>query len=202
VLFVDADEFCTPALAREIAALLRDPGDAVGAYVAGRTYLLGRWIRRCTLYPSYQFRLLRRGHAHFRKEGHGQREEFAGRAVYLRESWRHEAFSKGIAQWVERHNAYSTDEVELLARLRRERLRVADLAAGDPIRRRRAWKIVGARTPCRPLSRFLYTYVLRGGFLDGYPGLLYCLLRVAHEIHIMAKLAERESAVSAGRQQG
>jgi hypothetical protein len=36
----------------------------------------------------------------------------------------------------------------------------------------------------------MYIYVVRGGFLDGWPGLWYCLLRLGHEIHITVKLAE------------
>jgi hypothetical protein len=49
---------------------------------------------------------------------------------------------------------------------------------------------LAARLPFRPLTRFLYVYVLRRGFLDGRPGLIFCLLRFAHDIHIVAKLTE------------
>ena len=45
---------------------------------------------------------------------------------------------------------------------------------------------------------FVYLYFIRRGFLDGRPGLLFCLLRVANEIHMAAKLAEADQAVAAG----
>ena len=191
VLFIDADEFCTNSLIKEIADFVRHPGDHVGAYIAGRNYFLGRWLRRSTMYPSYQLRLLKNGHVTFQKEGHGQREVTKGPLRYLESNWNHEAMSKGLHQWIERHNNYSSDEVDLILRLRREELKPTSLMRKDPIERRRALKILAARIPLRPLMRFTYTYFIKLGFLDGYPGFIYCCLRVAHDIHIVAKLAER-----------
>ena len=194
ILFVDADEFCTPALIGEIADFISNPGPHVGAFIAGRNMFLGRWLKHSTMYPSYQLRLFRRGEVRFRKEGHGQREVTEGQLAYLRSWWRHEAFSKGVHQWIARHNAYSTNEVELILRLRRERMILADCVSPDPIIRRRALKRLGARAPLRPWARFFYIYVLRGGFLDGRAGLNYCLLRLAHDLHISVKTAERSGA--------
>lgn len=190
ILFVDADEFCDDALMDEIDVFIRQPDGFVGAYVAGRNYFLGRWLKRTTMYPSYQLRLLKSGHVRYRKEGHGQKEETDGPLQYLLQGWRHEGFSKGVHQWIARHNDYSSEEVELILRLRSDKLQWGGLVSDDAIARRRAWKTLGAKLPMRPLGRFLYTYVLRLGFLDGYPGFLYCCLRVAHDFHIVTKLAE------------
>jgi hypothetical protein len=95
-----------------------------------------------------------------------------------------------LAHWIERHNRYSSKETELLRRLRNEPLRLLELVRGRPIARRRCVKRIGARMPCRPPVRFLYTYIVRRGFLDGRAGFIYCLLRAAHEIHVDAKLIE------------
>lgn len=193
ILFVDADEFCDDELLDEIGTFIRQPGVHVGAYVAGRNYFLGRWLKYSTMYPSYQLRLLKPGKVRYRKEGHGQREETDGSLHYLSHGWRHEGFSKGIRQWVARHNEYSSAEVELLLRLRSEPLHLGRLVSRDAIERRRAMKILAARLPMRPVGRFVYVYVLKRGFLDGYPGLLYCCLRIAHDIHIVAKMTERRT---------
>jgi glycosyltransferase involved in cell wall biosynthesis len=207
LLFVDADEYCTPELIDEIDAFLGAPGRFVGAYVAGRNHFLGRWLKHSTLYPSYQLRLLRHGAVRFRKEGHGQREVTTGPLHYLRHGWVHDGFGKGLHQWIARHNDYSTQEIELIRRLRDEPVGWRDLLA-DPVRRRRCLKRLGARAPMRPWARFLHTYVWRRGFLDGRAGLVFCLLRLAHDIHIMAKLAEEdycEAAAGTGslvRQEG
>jgi glycosyltransferase involved in cell wall biosynthesis len=190
ILFIDADEYCTTELLEEIEVFITSPGKFCGGFIAGKNYFLGRWLKRATMYPSYQLRLLRMGEIYYRKEGHGQKEVTNGPLHYFKESWRHEAFSKGVSEWLARHNRYSTDEVELILRLRSEPFKPVQSLSRDPISRRRALKRLGARLPFRPIVRFLYVYILRRGFLDGYPGFLYCLLRIAHDIHIMAKLAE------------
>ena len=54
------------------------------------------------------------------------------------------------------------------------------------------------RLPLRPALRFLYMYVLRLGFLDGKPGLVYCRLLASYERMIVTKLKvlERRRATS------
>lgn len=190
ILFVDADERVTPACAAAVDVAIRQPGANVGYYLAPRNYFLGRWIKHCTLYPSWQLRLLKKGHVRFRKEGHGQREVADGPLRYIHEPYDHFGFSKGVAEWIDRHNMYSTHETELIRRLRAEPVRWLDMFTRGPVVRRRFLKRLAARTPCRPFARFFYLYVLCGGFLDGRPGLIFCMLRVSHEIHIAAKLAD------------
>ncbi|MBX3437496.1 MAG: glycosyltransferase family 2 protein [Planctomycetaceae bacterium] len=190
VLFLDADEHCNAECARGIRDAVEHPGENVGFYLTCRNMFLGRWIKRCSLYPTWQLRLLKRGEVRYRKEGHGQREIADGPLGYLDAPYDHYGFSHGVAHWVARHNRYSTDEVELVHRLRQEPLALQDLISLDPIRRRRCLKRMAARFGCRPLARFVYLYFIRRGFLDGRAGFHFCLLRVAHEIHITVKLAE------------
>ena len=190
ILFLDADERCTPACANAIRSAVQNPGNSAGFFMTCRNFFLGRWIKHCTFYPSWQLRLLKAGQVRFRKEGHGQREVTEGPLRYIPEPYNHFGFSKGIEHWIARHNVYSTNEVELIHQLRLQPLDLKELFSSDPVRRRRALKSIAARTGCRPLFRFLYMYVIRAGFLDGYPGFVFCMLRVSHEIHITAKLAD------------
>jgi len=192
ILFVDADEYCTPELLDEIAGFIQKPRNEVGAFVAGKNYFLGKWLKRSTMYPSYQLRLLKFGQVRYRKEGHGQKEVTQGPLGYLVNGWIHDGFHKGLHQWIERHNQYSTDEIDLILELRNQRVTWADLFHPDAIRRRRALKQLAARAPARPIARFLYVYVWKLGFLDGYPGLVFCMLRFAHDVHIGAKLEEQK----------
>jgi len=189
VLFIDADEFMEDPLADEISSFVQSPGEHVGGFIAGRNYFLGRWLKRCTFFPSFQLRLLKVGRVRYRKEGHGQREVMDGAAIYLRGSWYHDAFSHGIAQWIERHNKYSSEEVELILRLRGEPLRLKEFF-GTPLVRRRMLKRLLSRLPGRAVIRIVYTYLIHCGFLDGRAGFWFCVLRFAHECHIVAKLAE------------
>jgi glycosyltransferase involved in cell wall biosynthesis len=172
-----------------------DPGTEpipshAGYYLCNRYFFMGRWIKHCALYPSWQLRLLRKGQVRFRKEGHGQREVTEGSLGYLEEPYDHYGFSKGIEAWVARHDAYASNEVELIRRLRSEPLELKRLFSADPIARRRCLKSLAVHLPCRPLFRFLYMYIIRFGFLDGRPGWVFCRLRFSHEMNIAEKLGD------------
>jgi glycosyltransferase involved in cell wall biosynthesis len=189
ILFVDADERFTETCSRAIREAVMQPGQNVGFYLCYRNIFLGRWIRHCKMFPTWQLRLLKRGQVRYRKEGHGQREVMDGPAGYIHQPYDHLDLSKGLSQWIARHNQYSSNEVELIARLRSEPIGWRDLL-GAPIQRRRCMKKIAARLNGNPWAWFVYLYVIRGGFLDGRAGLHYCLLRLAHQIHIRAKLYE------------
>ena len=45
----------------------------------------------------------------------------------------------------------------------------------------------------RPLVRFLYAYVVRLGFLDGMPGLVFCTLLAFYDFLAWANVYERRS---------
>ena len=190
ILFLDADERCTSACANAIRLAVEDPAGNTGFFLCYRNLFLGRWIKRCTMYPTWQLRLLKVGHVRYRKEGHGQREVMTGSAGYISEPYDHYGFSKGVKHWIARHNEYSSSELELIDVLSSEPVGLAGVLSHDPVKRRRTLKALAARVPLRPFVRFFYLYVLRFGFLDGRPGFLFCLLRLAHECHIVVKRAE------------
>lgn len=193
ILFVDADEFCVPELAREIGDYIRSPGDTVGAFIAGKNHFMGKWLRYSGLYPSPQLRLLKLGAVRYRKEGHGQREVTDGKLAYLKQGWVHEGFSKGLADWFDKHNRYSSEEVDLMLRLRREPVGLRQLLSNDALSRRQCMKRIGARLlPLMPLLRFGYRYGFRRGFLDGKPGFLFSLLCASITIQVVAKVFEAE----------
>jgi len=65
IMFLDADERVTPALANEIReTVARNPGP-VGFWVPRRNIILGRWIKHAGWYPDRQLRLLKRGCARY-----------------------------------------------------------------------------------------------------------------------------------------
>jgi hypothetical protein len=66
----------------------------------------------------------------------------------------------------------------------------AGLFSRDPVTRRKAQKQLAYRLPGRPLLMFLGLYVVRLGFLDGRPGLIYCTLRMIYEYMIDLKVKE------------
>jgi hypothetical protein len=112
-----------------------------------------------------------------------------GEVRVLTEHLDHFPFAKGVAWWVERHNRYSTMEAALL-RGEPPSPTWGQLLARDPAQRRKALKAIAYRLPFRPALVFAYLYILRGGFLDGIPGLQFCALRSGYEFLIDLKLAE------------
>lgn len=192
VLHLDADEIVTPALREELLEAVQS--NAVDAYrIPSKTIFFGHWLRYAGLYPSYQVRFGRKGSWRFKQVGHGQREDIATKRIgTLKEPYLHYSFSKGLAEWFEKHNRYSTDEArEALRQLSQEdRLDWSVLLSWDTTLRRRAVKQLSIRLPFRPTLRFLYMYVFRLGFLDGAPGLTYCRLLAAYEYMIVLKMRE------------
>jgi glycosyltransferase involved in cell wall biosynthesis len=191
VLMVDADEVVTPQLVDEMRAAVAaaDP-DTVLYRFRRKDFLLGRWIRRSSGYPTWFGRLARVGRVRVEREVN---EEYVadGRVGLLQEHLLHYPFNKGFAAWIDKHNRYSSMEAQaLLGQATLARFRWRDLLSRDPAQRRVSLKAVLYALPGRPLVVFLYLYVLRGGFLDGRAGLVFSLLRTGYEFLIDCKVLE------------
>jgi glycosyltransferase involved in cell wall biosynthesis len=190
VLHLDADERVSPELLPEMFDTIKD-GRRFAYQIALKVMFMGCWLRHAGLYPSYQVRLGHRNKLRFVQVGHGQREnlqpEFVGR---LKGGLIHYSFSKGLHDWFEKHNRYSSDEVRHHLETETERVKTGALFSADPVRRRRALKQFSFHLPFRPSFRFAYMYFLRLGFLDGRAGFYYCRLLAAYELMIALKFKE------------
>jgi glycosyltransferase involved in cell wall biosynthesis len=182
VFHLDADERMTPELDAACRAAIAEPAAAQldGFYVAPKMLWNGRWIPRCTDFPAWQARFVKAPEFSFIEVGHGQREAPGMRMGRLNASYLHDLSSGGEAEWLDRHRRYARAEA-------RQHLAtgpapsLAALVAADKLARRRALKRLSYALPARPLLRFVYQYLLRGGFLDGRAGLNYCRLLARYE---------------------
>jgi glycosyltransferase involved in cell wall biosynthesis len=199
VFILDADERITPELAVELTALANgEAGTTVGYYVNRRFWFLDGWLNHCGYYPSWNLRFFRHRLGRYEQvtlEGDtesGDNEvhehvHLEGPAGHLRGEMEHYAFPD-IATWVEKHNRYSSWEARVqLAHDPRAPLR-ADLETG--LARKRRLRQLAWALPFRPTLRFLYHYVWRAGFLDGYRGYVFCRLMAFYEFLSAAKAAE------------
>jgi glycosyltransferase involved in cell wall biosynthesis len=191
VLFLDADEKSTPAFASAMAAAITSaPNEVAGFYCCWKMIVEEVWLKRCDGFPKWQFRLMRKGRANFADFGHGQKEnEIQGELRYLKEPYEHRPLSKGWADWLDRHNGYSTKEA-------RERVDLVFhprevFSSHKPIRNR-ALKAFVSRVPGWPLIRFAIPYFLKTGFLEGRVGFTYCLNLAYYEYLIQIKMREIE----------
>jgi glycosyltransferase involved in cell wall biosynthesis len=192
ILHLDADEIITHELHTEMLHAIRD-GRYDAYQIPSKMMFFGQWLRYSGMYPSYQVRLGHRERLRFKQVGHGQREDLAPERVgTLTQPYLHYSFSKGLTDWLEKHNRYATDEArETVKRLEASaHIDWTGLGSGDQSRRRRALKELAYRLPFRPTLRFFYMYVLRGGFLDGQAGLTYCRLLAIYEYLIVLKTRE------------
>ena len=166
ILLLDADERVPPELALEIADTMREPAGCDGYFLNRRLIFLGRWIRHCGWYPSWNMRLFRRGKGRFERltdrcpSGTGDVEVHEhvvlnGRAGYLRHDLLHDDF-KSIAHFIDRHNRYSTWESTVYDEFRHGREGVRSIRTslgGGPVERKRWLKRLWVHLPMRPAIR-------------------------------------------------
>jgi glycosyltransferase involved in cell wall biosynthesis len=200
VLIVDADEVVLPELAAEIARRIAT-AEAEGYYLNSRYFFLGRRIRHCGYSECWNLRLFRHELGRYERmpddtggragdnEAH-EHVELAGRVLRLDHELEHHAYPT-IAAWVEKHNRYAVWEAAMYERFRDEPI-PSNIGPGK--RLKRLLKKVYLRLPFRPAVRFVYSYFLRLGFLDGRPGLVFCTLLAFYDFLCWANVYERKLA--------
>jgi glycosyltransferase involved in cell wall biosynthesis len=155
VLNLDADERLSPELRAAILALKEGPEPAVdGFLICRRTFYLGRWVRHSGWYPDRKLRLFRKDRARWRGRIH-ERLELDGRRRPLPGDILHVTYS-GIADHLARLNRYTSLQAE-------------EIAASKQT-------LLLARTLLLPPITFLERYLIKLGWLDGFPGLVIALI--------------------------
>lgn len=193
----DADEICTPELREEMLAIARDASRQEVLFMARyRNIFMGRWIRRSSLYPTWTPRFMRPDRVHYERLIH-PRCVGDGPVGRLQSHYDHYSFNKGLAAWYDKHNRYSSNEATLATETEGpQKIKWRNLFSSDTADRRYAMKAIAARLPFRPTQRFLYMYVLRGGFMDGWAGYTYCRMLASYELMIEIKTVERRRHLS------
>jgi glycosyltransferase involved in cell wall biosynthesis len=192
VFYIDADERVTPALRESMLAAVQRPGELVAFRVERRDFLMGTWLRHVQV-SSFYMRLFRPEKMRYERLVNpvslpdGPAGNVSG---YLD----HFPFSKGISQWITRHNSYSTLEAQQILANRRGAPKASVTAAlfeKDFNRRRYHQKEIFYRLPGRPFAKFLLLYFVKLGFLDGHAGLTYSVLQSIYEYFIVLKTREQ-----------
>lgn len=195
VFFLDADERVPDALRAEIANAIKPSNCRFdGFYIARQNYFMGVAVRHGGWHPDRRLIFFKHSLGRYEDRIVHEHVVLNGRSGNLKYPLIHYNDNKGFHQYFERHNVYSTMEaIEAYRHLANNglngQLRAALLGAGPE--RRRALKQWAYRyLPCRPLFKFLWSYVLKRGFLDGRVGMRYCLLQSIYEYQISLKLLE------------
>lgn len=182
VFDLDADERFTPALHSECEIMVQK--DEKSAYYCSyRNIMWGKWLKHSTGFPVYQMRFHKLGEIRFVGHGHGQREGESLRGIgFLKEPYDHYDFSKGLAAWCAKHVDYAHREAIL--RIQEEQQGAVSIDGCDIISRRRRVVQLVKHLPCKPLLRFIYSYFIKFGFLDGWAGFQFARMQMWYQFAI------------------
>ena len=96
---------------------------------------------------------------------------------------------ESLSRYIQKHDEYSNWESRVLLQSGDDKDLPPSLF-GTQAQRRRWLKRKLFAVPGSPVLLFLYRYVLRFGFLDGVPGLIYCGFQAVQMFHTKAKIYE------------
>lgn len=170
VLVVDADETVPKALRDYLYCKTSQPNPPDGIYIPRRNYFMGTFMH--SLYPDYILRFFRKDKTEWPPVIHVQ-PNVSGTVI-------HAPKHKGLA-----FEHLADDSIS-------DRLRKTDTYT-DYECMKKAGKRYGALAYLgRPTHRFIKSYIIKGGFRDGFPGFIYACLEATYQIVMMGKLKERK----------
>jgi len=170
VLCLDADERVSPVLKEEIERHLSTEWDAVdGYYFPRHSYYLGRWIDHGGWYPDYKLRLFKKSKGYWGGEDPHDKVCLAGRVDYLRGELLHFVY-RDVSHQLQTVDSFSTITATALDR-QGERFTIFNLLY-------------------RPAIKFVETYLVKRGFMDGLPGFIISAISSFYVFLRYAKLWE------------
>jgi len=188
IFHLDADERFTPDLTRAMRDLIATDPPEAGFHVPQKMMLMGKWLKRAGGYPIYQMRLFHRRRMRFCDYGHGQRELTEGAVGVLDEPYLYSSFSKGLYDWLDKHNRYSSLEALRVIGDSDQEWAWRDLFGRDRVRRWRAWKVFSYHLPFLASLRWFVILFVMGGLVEGRVGWFYAGLIAMYEQMITQKL--------------
>ena len=170
---IDADEVVSDELRAEIIAAFQKLRPEVAAFSFPRlSFFGGRWIRHGNWYPDRKVRLWRKNAGQWEGDPH-EKLVLQGTVIPLRADLFHYS-NENIDQLLGKISVVSTIFVRQ-CQTRHRRTRWTDLAI-------------------RPFWKFFRAYILRRGFLDGWPGYFIAWMDAFSTVTRYAKVIEAEPA--------
>ena len=207
VLHLDSDEVLSPQLIESIRAVLAAPQSGIDGYLMRRlSYFLGQPIRFGHINPSWHLRLFKAACGFCEERLYDQHFVSTGQTRKL-DGLLLDLQLTTLEKWTAAHNRWSSAEAtEATAERDSEARTLPAKLLGDPRMRKRWLKNnLWYRSPLlvRPLVFFLYSYILRLGFLDGQAGLIYHFLQSFwFRFLVDAKIFELQMHSQSGRSKG
>jgi len=182
ILRLDADEVLPDKLKQELRELTATCGPEVtGIYLNRRMYFMNRWLKHGGLYPHYILRAFRKKAGRYENKTEEHFVLTVGRAIYAKNDFLEDNRQNTLKYWLKKHDALSDGEIkDTLLETQDPNQDLKESLFGNKVARTRWFKTnVYARSPLfvRAFLYFIYRYVIRLGFLDGVPGLIFHVLQ-------------------------
>jgi glycosyltransferase involved in cell wall biosynthesis len=176
ILVLDADEIISPELAKEIQTIcLSEEKQVNGYWVPRKNIIFGKSMEHSGWYPDYHLRFFKKGKGKYDKEHYHEPITVTGETKKLTEHLVHYNF-ENVGQFLYKHlQVYAPNEAEELLR------RGYVFSYNDAIR--------------IPLEEFLSRYFARGGYKDGFHGLMLSILMAVYHFVIFAYLWEKKKFI-------
>ncbi len=169
ILSIDADERVTPELSESIKEFLASDPKAVGAKFPRLTYHMKKYIRHGGWYPNARYRLIKKGCAKWGGENPHDTIFLDGKGVSIRGDLIHYSF-EDLSDQVETNNKFSS----IKAFTRKEKGK----------------KFILWRLFLKPVGKFIETYMIKRGALDGMQGFIISISAAYSTFLEEAKLYE------------
>lgn len=193
-LIIDADEVITDEVRRRLVEIAsRAPTEIRenGFFINRLTYFMGRPLRHCGYFPSWNLRFFKRGAGRYEDREVHEHVVIEDPVGYVKEPMIHDD-RRGLEHYVAKHNRYSTLEAQALFEeiySSKHQEREANITR-DTQRRRWVKRHIMPYMPMPGLWRFMYMYILRLGILDGRAGLEFSRFISLYDSLVSLKLRE------------
>lgn len=156
ILQLDADEFVTPELRKEISEVIDLNNGIDGYWVPRKNYFLGSFLSKGGQYPDFTLRLYRNGKGRLPCKSVHEQAVVNGKTGYLKNHLLHYPYPD-FAHYLEHFNRYTDIFAEELAD---EKLPTGLRSTANQLF-------------VKPLSWFFFTFFRHKGFYDGLSGFVF-----------------------------
>lgn len=182
ILSIDADERLTPECQVEVSKIISDRDSLDGYTFPRKNFFLGKWMRHGGWYPDHVLRLFRKSKGRFGGiNPHDKVTISSGQVGHLSYPIAHLTYTS-FEQYITKQDAYSR------------------IGAEELFKSKRTKKITFLSLAGKFTGKFLETYIIKGGCLDGLHGLIasmggayFAMLRLARLWEMQRFASEEES---------
>lgn len=171
ILYLDADERVTAELRKEIELSIRE-SLADGFYIPRKNLIFDKWIEHTGWYPDHQLRLFRKNRGKFEEKHVHEMVKVLGNVEYLKNDLVHYNYIS-VSQFLQKLQIYAPNEAK-------------NLIEGD-------YKFKWQDSIGFPVKEFLSRYFARGGYKDGFHGLMLSIFMAFYHFIVFANIWEKRA---------